>query len=79
MCTATEREKWKKIILQTEFSLRLTKNEGTVQGTVFQSKKMRNSFCSDQNGGQIVGEACSILVLSSNQFRCAYYVCLIMC
>lgn len=29
---------------------------------------MRNSLCSDQNGGQIVGEACSVPVLSSDLF-----------
>lgn len=79
MCTAPECVKLKKIILQTEFSLKLTKNKGTVQGTVFQRKTMKSALCSDQNGGQTVGEASSILVLSSDQFRCACYVCLIMC
>lgn len=68
MCTATQCLQWKKIILQTQFSLLLATNKGAAQSTVFQSKKIRNSFCSDQNGRHIVGEACSVSVLSSELF-----------
>lgn len=46
----------------------LNKNKGTVRGTVFQSKKMRNFLFSDQNGGQIAVEACSVPILSSGLF-----------
>lgn len=68
MCTTTRRLQWKKITPQNELSLWLAKNKGAAQGTVFQSKKMRNSFCSDQNGIQIVGEACSVPILNSQLF-----------
>lgn len=68
MCTTTQRLQWKKITPQNEFSLLLAKNKGAAEGTVFQSKKIRNSFCSDQNETQIVAEACSVPILSSQLF-----------
>lgn len=43
MCTTTQHLQWKKITPQNEFSLMLAKNKGAAQGTVFQSKKTRNS------------------------------------
>lgn len=67
MCTTTQPLQWKKITPQNEFSPLLAKNKGAAQGTAFQSKKIRNYFCSDQNRRQIVEEACSV-PLSSQLF-----------
>lgn len=79
MCTTTQHLQWKKITPQNEFSLMLAKNKGAAQGTVFQSKKIRNSFCSDQNGREIVGEGCAVPVLSSQLFTDVLVMLMIMC
>lgn len=60
MCTTTQGLQWKKITPQNEFSPWLTKNKGAAQGTAFQRMKIRNYFCSDQNGTEIVEEAYSV-------------------